>query len=87
MLLTQSDVFALSNEELGETELVSHRIDAGDAKPITTTVCIMSRVGRRDEEADRHWMIDTSNSSYASPLVLVRKTRKATSVCGLPECE
>ena len=29
MLLTQSDVFALTDEELGETDLVSHSIDTG----------------------------------------------------------
>ena len=27
LLLTQSDMFALSDEDLGETDLVSHRID------------------------------------------------------------
>ena len=36
MLLTQSDVFALTDEELGETDLVSHSIDTGDAKPVKT---------------------------------------------------
>ena len=36
MLLTQSDVFTLTDEELGETDLVSHSIDIGDAKPVKT---------------------------------------------------
>ena len=34
ILLTQSDVFTLTDEELGETDLVSHSIDTRDAKPI-----------------------------------------------------
>ena len=34
MLLTQSDVFTLTDEELGETDFVSHSIDTGDARPI-----------------------------------------------------
>jgi len=34
MLVSHSDVFALSDEELGETELVTHDIDTGDARPV-----------------------------------------------------
>ena len=49
MLLTQSNVFALTDEELVETDLVSYSIDTGDAKPIKTlphrlyTICIKER--------------------------------------------
>jgi len=32
VLLSQSDVFALTDEELGETNLVTHSINTGDAK-------------------------------------------------------
>ena len=58
MLITQSDVFALSNEELGEIDFVLHIIDTGDVKPVKilsrrlTYVCIMSKTGRIDEEVD-----------------------------------
>jgi len=36
VLLTFSDVFALTDEELGETNLVTHSIDTEDAKPVKT---------------------------------------------------
>ena len=34
MLSSQSDVFTLSDEELGETEFVTHYIDTGDVRPV-----------------------------------------------------
>ena len=36
VLLSHADVFALTDEELGETRLVTHHIDNGDAKPVRT---------------------------------------------------
>ena len=56
--MTRSDVFALSDEELREIDLVLHIIDTGDVKPVKTLsrrltyVCIMSKSGRIDEEVD-----------------------------------
>ena len=34
ILVYHSDVFALTDDELGETNLVTHHIDIGDAKPV-----------------------------------------------------
>ena len=34
ILLSLSDVFALTDDELGETDLVTHSIDTGNAKPV-----------------------------------------------------
>ena len=39
VLLSHADVFALTDEELGETSLVTHHIDNGDAKPVRTLPC------------------------------------------------
>ena len=36
VLLSHADVFALTDEELGETSMVTHHIDNGDAKPVRT---------------------------------------------------
>ena len=36
MLLSKHDVFAMSDTELGETNLVEHTIDTGEAKPVKT---------------------------------------------------
>jgi len=36
VLLAYSDVFAFTDKELGETDLVTHSINRGDAKPVKT---------------------------------------------------
>ena len=36
VLLAQSEVLALCDEELGETDLVFHSIDTGDTRPVKT---------------------------------------------------
>jgi len=41
MLLSQGDVFALSDEELGETDLVTHNIDTGSSKGHASKDCHM----------------------------------------------
>ena len=47
LLLSKHDVFAMSNTELGETNLVEHTIDTGDAKcSKTTAICSSERTGR-----------------------------------------
>jgi len=37
LLLSLSDVFALQDSELGETDMVTHTIDTGNAKPVQTS--------------------------------------------------
>ena len=86
MLLTQSDVFALTDEELRETDLVSHSIDTGDAKPVKTLPHRLPYALRKELEVEMQKLMDIrciepSNSSYASPLVLVRKRNGALRVC------
>ena len=60
MLLAQSDVFALCDEELGKTDLVSHSIDTGckacEGLSSQTTVCFTGRTRRRDEQVDGYWV-------------------------------
>jgi len=36
LLLSKHDSFALNDSELGETSLVEHVIDTGEAKPVKT---------------------------------------------------
>ena len=86
MLLAQSDVFALSDEELGETDLVSHIIDTGDAKPVKTLPRRLPYALRAELEEEMRKLMDIgciepSSSSYASPLVLVRKKNGGLRVC------
>ena len=86
LLLTQSDVFVLSDEELGETDLVSHSIDTGNAMPVKTLPCRLPYTSRKELEEEMQKLmdngcIDPSNSSYASLLVLVRKKNGGLRVC------
>ena len=78
MLLAQLDVFALSDEELGKTDLISHSIDTGDAKPVKTLPHRLPYTLRKELEEEMIKLegiacIEPSNSPYASPLVLVRR--------------
>ena len=86
MLLAQSDVFALCDEELGETDLVSHSIDTGNTKPVKAFPRRRPHALRAELEEEMTKLMDMgciepSNSSYASPLVLVRKKNGGLRVC------
>ena len=86
VLLSHADVFALTDEKLGETSLVTHHIDTEDAKPVRTLHCQLPYAVRREleEELDKLMQIgcvDLSSSPYASPLVLVRKKEGGLRVC------
>ena len=86
LLITQTHVFALSDEELGETDLVSHSIDTGDATPVKTLPCRLPYTLRKELEEEMQKLMDIgciepSNSSYASPLVLVQKKKGGLCVC------
>ena len=67
-------IFSLSDEELEETDLVSHIIDTGDAKLIKTLPCRLPYALRAELEEEVSRLMDIgciepSSSSYASPLV------------------
>ena len=86
MLLAQSDVFALCDEELGETDLVSHSIDTGDSKPVKAFPHRLPYALRAELEEEINKLMDIgciepSTSPYASPLVLVRKKNGGLRVC------
>ena len=86
MLLAQPDVFALCDEELGETDLVSHSIDTRNAKPVRAFPRRLPYVLRAELEEEMNKLMDIgcvvpSTSPYASPLVLVRKKNGGLQVC------
>ena len=86
MLLAQSEVFALCDEELGETDLVSHSIDTGDTKPVKTfprrlPYALQAELEEEMSKLMNIGCIEPSTSSYASPLVLVRKKNGGLRVC------
>ena len=86
MLSSQSDVFTLSNEELGETELVTHDIDTGDARPVRAMPQRLPYAVRKEPEEELKQLLDIGctelgNSLYVSPLVLVWKKNGSLRVC------
>ena len=79
-------MFALCDEELEETGLDSHSIDTGNTKPIKTFPHRLPYVLRAELEEEMTKLMDMgcikpSNSSYASPLVLVMKKNGGLRVC------
>ena len=81
-----NDVFALSDDELGETNVVTHAIDTRNAPPVKSTARRLPYSLRKEleEEMDnllQSGCIEPSISPYSSPLVLVRKKNGGLRVC------
>ena len=73
-----SDVFALSDEELGRTDVVKHVIDTGDHSPIRrqpyrVPVVYREKISQMIAEMQDQGVIRPSLSPWASPVVLVPK--------------
>ena len=79
-------MFALCDKELEETGLVSHSIDTGNTKPVKAFPHRLPYALRAELEEEMTKLMDMgciepSNSSYASPLVLVMKKNGGLRVC------
>ena len=86
LLLEYLDVFALDDQELGETDLVTHSIDTGNAKPVQTLPRRLPYALRKELELKLYTLLDTGCiepcvSPYSSALVLVRKKGGGLRVC------
>jgi hypothetical protein len=78
LLEEYSDVFALSDSELGCTDLAKHFIDTGENRPIRqqpyrTPAVHRDKVGQMVSEMKKQGVIKPSMSPWASPVVLVPK--------------
>ena len=85
-LLEKNEVFALCDEELGETDTVQHFIDTFGAKPVKEAARRLPYALRQQLEVELDKLlkikcIEPANSPYASPLVLVRKPDGNLRVC------
>ncbi|KAK6012382.1 zinc knuckle [Ostertagia ostertagi] len=81
-----NDVFAVTDAELTQTDLVVHEIDTGDHKPIrqkTRPVPIAARKEFKETIKDLvgRGIVERSSSEWASPVVLVRKKDGTLRVC------
>ena len=85
--MKKSEVFALSDEELGETDVVEHSIDTSTAKPMKQPPRRLPYALQKqlEDELDKLLKINciepASSSPYASPLVLVRKPDGNLRIC------
>ena len=85
-VLSHHNVFALSDEELGETNLVEHEIKLTDNTAITTPPRRLPYALHTELEEELERLLNTgciepSTSPYSSGLVLVRKKDGSLRVC------
>ena len=85
-MLSKHNCFALNDTELGETDVVEHSIDTGDAKPVKMCSRRLPYALRKEPEEELTKLtaagcIEPSTSPYASGLVLVRKKDGSLRVC------
>lgn len=79
-------MFAKSTDDLGHTDLVQHRINTGTAAP-TRQAPRRQPIGKRPVEKDEiermlaKGVIEPSESSWASPVVLISKKDGSTRFC------
>ena len=86
LLLQNGDLFALNPSELGVTNAVQHTINTGHSTPIRQQarrihVALRSKVDNMMEEMLEQGIIQSSQSPWASPIVLAAKKDGTTRFC------
>jgi predicted aspartyl protease len=86
LLLKYRHVFANTDSELGRTSAIKHKIDTGDNPPCRARPYRVGPVQRKiiEEKIDEmleQGIISESNSEYASPIVLVKKSDSSWRFC------
>ena len=93
-LLTEyKDIISSDELDLGRTELVEHRIDTGDARPVRQTLrrspaAYAHIIDEQLETLMKQGIIEPTNSEWSSNVVLVRKKDQSWRfLCGLQESQ
>jgi hypothetical protein len=85
-LAEYEDIFAVDSEDHGRTNKVYHRIDTGDTRPIRQPprrlpLAKQAEVSEMLDDMQRCGVIEESDSSWSSPVVLVRKKKGELRFC------
>ena len=80
------DVFSVNEYDVGRTDLVSHRTETGDHKPIRQTlrrhpVAYLDTIDRQVDDMLKYDLIEPAASPWASNVVLVRKKDGTVRFC------
>ncbi|XP_055854500.1 uncharacterized protein LOC129918155 [Episyrphus balteatus] len=86
LLHEYADIFSSPSGQYGRTQLVQHRIDTGDARPIRQPArrLPLAKQGEVEEMIStmkKDGLIENSKSPWASPVVLVKKKDGSTRFC------
>ncbi|KAK3083976.1 hypothetical protein FSP39_006179 [Pinctada imbricata] len=86
LLIRYSDLFAKSDEGVGRTSLVKHKINTGDKAPIKQKPRRLPMQMHKEVETHvsdmlRRGVIEPSTSPWASPIVLAKKKDGTTRFC------
>ena len=86
LLEDRNDAFSLDEGERGETSLVEMEIDTGDARPRRQRLrrmpfAVRTEVTKQLKSMQKTGVIQTSNSPWASPVVMVRKKDSSHRFC------
>ena len=86
LLLGYADVFALSDDQMGRTKQLKHKINTGDHQPIRQQArsippCKREEVHQLLQDMLARRVIQPSTSPWATPVVLVKKKDGSTRFC------
>jgi len=86
LLLSYSDIFSMGPTDLGRTGLVQHDILTTVGPPVKQQPCRMARDKQAAADQQVQQSLDTgvarpSNSSWAAPIVMVRKKDQTLRLC------
>lgn len=78
LIAANADVFALSDDELGHSDLVQHHVDTGSSPPIKQPVrrvpfFYRDKIANMVERMEQLGVIRKSGSAWSSPVVLIPK--------------
>ena len=86
LLLKYQHVFSAGPDDLGRTQIVTHKIDTGDARPVRIPPRRVPLAKQADaaqcvEEMEKQGIIVPSNSPWSAPIILVKKKDNTTRFC------